>query len=138
MRSTIITVVLLLAALTALAWQYNTNIALTKNLATTQQTANNQKATITALSTQKMQLNKSQQALAKDLQKNKADVLKQLQKLRELEHENHTYRDWAHKPIPAEVIGLQQRPNITGGEHYRQHLRNRNPLPAQPYTASHQ
>jgi LysB family phage lysis regulatory protein len=124
--------------LIVLCWQYNANIELSNNLATTQQTANNQQATIGELQTQKTQLNKSQRALAADLQQNKAAVLKQIKKLRELENENQHYKEWANKPIPTAVIGLQQRPTITGSEHYQQYLRNRNPLPTKPDPTHHQ
>jgi LysB family phage lysis regulatory protein len=138
MRTNITTALLLLAALAALGWQYNTNIKLSQNLATTQQTAKQRQTIIKALKTQKDQLNTSQQVLAKDLQKNKAAVLKQLNKIRKLENENQEVRDWSTKPIPAAVIGLQQRPSITGGEHYRQFLRDRSPLPLKPNTTEHQ
>lgn len=138
MRSFITTVILMLTALAALAWQYNTNIKLSQNLATTQQTANQQQATIRVLKTQKTQLNTTQRALAKDLQKNKAAVLKQLKKLKESENENQQVRDWSSMPIPAAVIGLQQRPNITGSEHYRQLLRDRDPMSVKPNTISKQ
>ena len=124
--------------LIVLGWQYNTNIELSNNLATTQQAASNQQATIGELKTQKIQLNKSQRALAADLQQNKAAVLKQIKKLRQLENENQRYKDWANTPIPAAVIGLQQRPTITGSEHYRQYLRDRNPLPTKPDPTHHQ
>lgn len=132
-RSIITTLSLLLLTIAiALAWQYKTNIKLSKDLATTQKTANDQQALIAELKIQKHKLNSAQRALAKDLQKNKAAVLHQISQLKALEHENKQYHDWADNLLPAAIISLQQRPSITGNQHYRQYLRDRSTLPTQP------
>lgn len=121
-----------------LAWQHSTILELSENLAVSNQNISLKQATITGLYAQKNLLKKSQRELATDLQKNKATVLKQIKQLRELENENQDYRDWARQFIPNTIVSLQQRPTITGSEHYRQYLRNRDPLPTQPNKAGHQ
>ena len=121
-----------------LAWQHITILELSENLAVSNHSNSLKQATITGLHAQKALLKKSQQKLATDLQQNRATVIKQIKQLRELEYENQDYRDWARQFIPNAVVGLQQRPTITGSEHYRQYLRNRDPLPTQPNKTGHQ
>ena len=54
----------------------------------------------------------------------RADTIKRLKR------ENDELRTWADRPMPAPVIGLLQRPAITGAADYQAHLSGPDTLPA--------
>ena len=54
----------------------------------------------------------------------RADTIKRLKR------ENDELRTWADRPLPAPVIGLLQRPAITGAADYQAHLSRADPMPA--------
>lgn len=54
----------------------------------------------------------------------RADTIKRLKR------ENDELKDWAARPLPAAVVGLFQRPAITGAAAYQAHLPSSGPLPA--------
>ncbi|WP_429118298.1 Rz-like lysis system protein LysB [Aeromonas hydrophila] len=49
--------------------------------------------------------------------------------IKRLKRENDELRTWADRPLPAPVIGLLQRPSITGAADYQAHLSGADPLP---------
>lgn len=54
----------------------------------------------------------------------RADTIKRLKR------ENDELKDWAARHLPAAVVGLLQRPAITGAADYQAHLSSSGPLPA--------
>ena len=50
--------------------------------------------------------------------------------IKRLKRENDELRTWADRPLPAPVIGLLQRPAITGAADYQAHLSGSDPMPA--------
>ena len=54
---------------------------------------------------------------------NRADTIKRLKR------ENAELKDWAARPLPAAVVGLLQRPAITGAADYQAHLSSPGALP---------
>lgn len=54
----------------------------------------------------------------------RADTIKRLKR------ENAELKDWAARPLPAAVVGLLQRPALTGAADYQAHLSRPGTLPA--------
>lgn len=52
------------------------------------------------------------------------------QTIARLKRENDELRSWADSPLPAAVVGLLQRPALTGAAAYQAHLSRSGPLPA--------
>lgn len=52
------------------------------------------------------------------------------QKIERLTHENAEYRRWAAEQLPAAVVRMRERPEITGGQGYLDWLSSRDALPA--------
>lgn len=51
------------------------------------------------------------------------------QKIERLTHENAEYRRWAAEQLPADVVRMRERPEITGGQGYLDWLSARDALP---------
>ncbi|WP_241602748.1 Rz-like lysis system protein LysB [Rosenbergiella nectarea] len=62
-------------------------------------------------------------------EKNSALLRDRLHTIEAITRENETLRNWAATKLPDDVIRLQQRPTLTGGEDYRQWLSDNHPLP---------
>ncbi|MEJ2794377.1 Rz-like lysis system protein LysB [Iodobacter sp. LRB] len=56
-------------------------------------------------------------------------LLKNKRAMEQLKHESKEVRDWADTRLPADVIRLRQRPEITSGAAYRDWLSQRDSLP---------
>ena len=54
----------------------------------------------------------------------RADTIKRLKR------ENAELKEWADRPLPAAVVGLLQRPALTGAADYQAHLSRPDALPA--------
>ena len=52
------------------------------------------------------------------------------QTIARLKRENDEIKDWAARHLPAAVVGLLQRPALTGAAAYQAHLSRSGPLPA--------
>lgn len=78
----------------------------------------------------------AQQQLQNTLAGQRVTASAQQQKIEELINDNKQLRDWADRPLPAGLNWLQ-RPAITGADHYRQHLSDRQPLPVNPGQPQH-
>ncbi|MFQ2050957.1 Rz-like lysis system protein LysB [Aeromonas veronii] len=52
------------------------------------------------------------------------------QTIARLKRENAELKSWADRPLPAAVVGLLQRPALTGAADYQAHLSRSGPLPA--------
>lgn len=50
--------------------------------------------------------------------------------IKRLKHENAELQAWADRPLPAAVVGLLQRPALTGAADYQAHLSRPDALPA--------
>ena len=52
------------------------------------------------------------------------------QTIARLKRENDELKSWADRPLPAAVVGLLQRPALTGAAAYQAHLSRSGPVPA--------
>jgi LysB family phage lysis regulatory protein len=76
----------------------------------------------------------------RQLQTIQADLRREIDvrkaRLKELEDENHAFKDWAAGQLPSAARRLRQRPALTGSAAYRQWLSGSDPLhpvPDQPH-----
>lgn len=109
-------------------WQINTIDTLENEAAIYAQKAEELDATITVLAKDyEIQRRQVQQLAA--LQAEQQQLMQnRLKTIRNLQHENKTYRDWASTKLPDVIKRLRQRPAITGARDYQQFVSSVNTL----------
>lgn len=80
---------------------------------------------------------KLQQKLLRDSETVIAELHQRQKQLEELKHENQRLRDWSDAALPAAVIRLHNRPEITGYAAYQQCLSTPHALPARDGKCNH-
>lgn len=88
-----------------------------------------QAATIDVLATRMLDDHRAAERLT-DLNNNLAAAQRRTeQKIERLTHENAEYRRWAAEQLPAAVVRMRERPEITGGQGYLDWVSARDAVP---------
>ena len=85
---------------------------------------------ITTLTTELTARDEATQQLQGQLDQLATTAATRADTIKRLKHENAELKEWADRPLPAAVVGLLQRPALTGAADYQAHLSRPGTLPA--------
>lgn len=131
----IIPVLFVLFTSVGIVWQFHQITDLEKKTAADALQLNQYAATVTLLAENATAQQHNQQQLAVQQTRLQQQLHQRQQTIRNLQHENALYKNWADTELPAVVKRLRQRPALTSARDYQQYLSDVNAVPAAGITA---